>query len=455
MKIKQIFWLIVLALASISAVKTQYGGEIVVRLNQPASFTHSSSSYSNLVFFSLLYENFFYMEADGHVFSHIFTRSTYHKETKQLELVLGDRLSFSDGRPVTVKEVNLSLNIFLNQNLANAKRLRQLIRDIRSETGKVFINLLYDRPDILNLLTVPELVLLPGDKMTFSGMFYPDHWVKDEYLLLKPNPFYPGGRTYVDGVRVVFRDNPRSMPDVFLSNPDRFREHGVIEHPSGIYQNVYICFPKGRLGKNTRAALYTLLKQFYQTRGGQPLGSLTSDEESPVTINIRRTSNRRMRSILRNSRINLYILSSLKEIETPFQEFLAKKGLRLPTIFIGENQLVEYLSNTPIEFLLVEKVFRQAMSLDEKVKKILQEMSFARFDEKHLKMLSELDEVKYLKNDELLLDQIARVVGQIIQDGFLLPISQNRYSLYVNSGLKGVVMDYYGRPLFQKVRFEK
>ena len=70
-------------------------------------------------------------------------------------------------------------------------------------------------------------------------------------------------------------------------------------------------------------------------------------------------------------------------------------------------------------------------------------------------MLSELDEVKYLKNDELLLDQIARVVGQIIQDGFLLPISQNRYSLYVNSGLKGVVMDYYGRPLFQKVRFEK
>jgi MarR-like DNA-binding transcriptional regulator SgrR of sgrS sRNA len=79
-------------------------------------------------------------------------------------------------------------------------------------------------------------------------------------------------------------------------------------------------------------------------------------------------------------------------------------------------------------------------------------MSFARFDESHLKLLNQLDEIKSLKNEQFLMDLVARIVEKIVNDGYLLPVCQRRYSIYIKSHLKGIALDYYGKPLFQKVR---
>jgi MarR-like DNA-binding transcriptional regulator SgrR of sgrS sRNA len=437
-----------LALLLIFAIKTYYGGEISIRLNEPASFTFSSSTYSNLIFYALIHENFFYLRENGEIFSNIFSIYEYDKSKKTLVMQLRENLSFSNGDAITARNVKISLNLFLNQNLASAKKIRRIIKHINSVGNTIYIELLYDTPEIVSFLTVPELVLLSAGKQSFSGLFYPHEWEKNEYLVLKPNTYYAGGRSFLDSFKVYFYDEKN--PDIFLSNPGEFKEYGYREYDSGIYQNVYISFPKGQIGKNTRTALYSFLKQFYISLGNSELNSLTSDQESPVSISIKRFSNRRMRTILRYSNISLYILSSLSGIENSLNEFLGKKGVSLKTIYISENQLVEYLNNTTIQYLLLGKVFGKRMPLDEKIKKILQEMSFSRFNEKYLKMLNELDEVKYLKNEELLIDQIARIIEKIISDGFMLPISQKRYSLYIKNKIKGVEMDYYGRPLFHK-----
>lgn len=430
------------------AIKSPYGGEISIRLNEPSSLTFSHSNYSNIIFFALLYENFFYLRSNGETYSNIFDHYQYDRKDKTLVLELKKNLCFSDGGKITAKEVKVSLNLFLNKNLLSAKRLRKIIKSIRTEDQSVYMELLYDRPDIVGLMSVPELVLMSGNQ-AFSGIFYPREWVKGQHIILKPNPFYPGGRTYLDSIRVAFTD--QSDADVFLGEPGVFKGYGYEEFSSGIYQNTYLCFPKGRVGKNTKAALYSLLKQFFLLESSaRELNSLTSDDESPITINIRKISSWRMKSILKYSKINLYVFSSLSHIEPSFNDFLGTKGISLETIFISENQLVGFLKNTPIKFLLLEKIFSKRMGMDEKILKILQEMIFTHFDETYLTLLNELGEIRFLKNDELMIDHIARIIEKIVNDGILLPLAQKRYSLYVKQGLRGVEIDHYGRPLFQR-----
>jgi MarR-like DNA-binding transcriptional regulator SgrR of sgrS sRNA len=443
---------ILLALACIFAVKPYYGGEISIRLNEPTDFSYAPSSYSNLVFYSLIYENLFYLKQDGDIESNIFREYRYDSATKTLELSLKDNVCFSDGNPITANHVKLSINLFLNLNLGSSQKLRQVVKAIGVDKNRILIELIYDDPNIVSSLTIPGLVLTGGSDKVFSGMFYPEEWVKGQYLILKPNPFYPGGRSYLDSLRVVFYDY--YYPDVFLSSPGIMDEK-FSELNAGVYQNIYMAFPQGKVGKNTRVALYSLMKDFYKSQTQQnmvELNALTSNEESPITLNIKKFSRSKVRSILRYSRVNLYILSSLSYIEESLKEFLQKRRLSLETIFISDNELVNFMNNTSVKFLLVTKTFNRRVPIVEKIKIILKEMAFTRFDETHLKLLNQLDEVENLKNEELLMDLVAKIIEKVIQEGYILPLYQKRFSLYVKNHVKGIELDYYGKPLFRRVR---
>ncbi len=435
----------------IFAIKPYYGGEVTIRLNEPANFVFTPSDYSNLVFYSLLYENFFYLKSNGEIFSNIFSYYKYDKTGRTLVLELKENLSFSNGDPIEAKSVRFSLKLFLDMKLETSLRLGRIVKNITMEGNRIIIELMYDNPDIISLLTTPELVLLSGTAGIFSGMFYPVEWGESRYIKLAPNKYYPGGRTYLDAVKVVFYDY--YYPDIFLSKPGLI-ESGFREFNAGVYQNIYLGFPHGKVGTNTRIALYSLLREFATSIEAAPLNVLTSDEESPITLNIKSFSSWKVRSILKRSRITLYILSSLKEIEERLTEFLTRKGLRLETIYLSDNELTHFMDNIQINYLLMVKVFNKRIPIDEKIKKIIREMSFTRFNETYLKLLNELEEVKFLKNEELLIDQVSKIIEKIVNDGFLLPLYQNRYSLYVKKKVKGIEVDYYGRPLFQRMRME-
>lgn len=133
-------------------------------------------------------------------------------------------------------------------------------------------------------------------------------------------------------------------------------------------------------------------------------------------------------------------------------QFLQKRRLSIEIIYVSDNQLVNFMNSTSVKYLLLSRTFNRRVPIAEKIKIILKEMSFARFDESHLKLLNQLDEVNNLKNEELLMDLITRIVGKVINDGYLLPLSQRRFSLYIKTHLKGIELDYYGKPLFHKVR---
>jgi MarR-like DNA-binding transcriptional regulator SgrR of sgrS sRNA len=434
----------------IGAIKIKYGGEVSIRLNEPDSFSFSPSNYSNLVFYSLIYENFFQLKSNSDITSNIFTDYTYDKQNKTLTLYVKDNISYSTGEPISAKDVKNSLRLFLDKSLASSRKIRSIIKSIKQiDKSRVSIELLYDYPTFVGLLTAPELVLLPPTSQTYSGIFYPAEKVPGKYLILRPNRFYPGGRSYLDSVKILFYDS--YYPDIFLSKPGR-NNSGFKEFNAGVFQNIYILFPGEKVSQNTRIALYSLLKNFYRSSDLYELNSMTSNEESPISLNIKKFSLSRSRSILSYSNIKLHIPNSLHGIEAEFQEFLKQKRIPIETIYLGDNELDRLMNNTSVKYLLFAKVFNKRMPLDEKIKRIVKEMSFTRFNEKYLKLINELDEVKFLKNEELLFDQVAKIINEIMKDGFILPIFQERYSIYIKDEIKGIDIDYYGRPLFQGVR---
>jgi MarR-like DNA-binding transcriptional regulator SgrR of sgrS sRNA len=443
---------LVLLLASLldGAVKPYYGGEIVMRLNEPASFHLNTANYSNLIFYALIYENFFFLKKNGEITSNVFQDYRYDPAARTLFLTLKDNLSFSNGKPLTARNIQVSLKVFMASELFAASRLSKAVKNVRLGNDQVAVELLADNPDILSLLTAPELVVLAEDEQSFSGMFYPQEWEKNHHLILRANPYYAGGRTYLDTVRVTFAESP--APDLFLAGPGQFKDN-FLEFDSGIYQNIYLCFLQSDIGQNTKIALYSLLKRFNEATGTRyrELNSLTADDESPVSIRIKGLSPQKTASILKFSEIKLYVLSSLSNLEKELADFLKDTNLKIETQFVDDSQFSASLDSASVKYALVDKIFQKKSPVEEKLSRILKESSFNRFNAQTLRMLNELDEARFSNSQELLMDQSARISEAIVNDGFIFPLFQKNYSLYVRKSWPALEIDYYGRPLLQKV----
>jgi MarR-like DNA-binding transcriptional regulator SgrR of sgrS sRNA len=178
---------------------------------------------------------------------------------------------------------------------------------------------------------------------------------------------------------------------------------------------------------------------------------LTSEEESPISLKIKLMPKRRIRRVLRHSNIELYLFTGLRRYRDQLNRFFKEYGVKIKTIFLNSNQIENYLNNTDLKFLVMEKFFQKRIPIEHKIKTILNEMLFKRYDESYLRMVNELEEIGMLKNEELLMDHIAKIITRVVNEGIVLPLFQNRYSLYFKNNISGIQMDYYGRPLFQNL----
>jgi len=444
--------LILVSIFMMFSVKVKYGGKLSILLNEPVDFTYSTTNYSDTIFYSFIHENLFYMKMEGTVYSNVFKHYSFNKDKNVVTLEVKGNLSFSNGSPINGKSVHYSLKVFFNKENSIAKRISRSIKKIETSGNKVFVYFNYEIENIFQLLAVPELVLLSMNENAFSGLFVPDEWEKKKYIKLIPNRYYCGGLTYLDYVRIIFRNEDK--PDMFLAEPNlKFTNHKELE--SGIYQNIYLTFPMGKIGKNTKIALYSFLKIFFNKYKLDNISSLTSDKESPISVNIKQFPMRKIKSILRNSQFQIYINSSLKKYEDKLNEFIRKTYLKMSIVFIKNSQLREFTQGgTKIKFYLTEKMFTKKTAIEDKIKKIIFELTFSRFNEKYLQVVNELDEIKYLKNNELMMDKIASVVETLINKEFILPIKQKKFSLYYKDKFANLFIDYFGRPVFHKIRLK-
>lgn len=435
------------------AVKTRYGGEIRLRLNEPDTLRLSASSHSNLLFYSLLYENFFYLVPGREIESHLFRRFQYDEASMTLSLELHEGLAFSNGKPVLSRHVKNSLTAFFSRVLYRSKRLAGKVKSIVVK-GDYSLNIQLTAADasIITELAAPELVLTGDEETAFSGPYLPKSWEKGRFMELVANPYYSGGRQPIERAVVFFQDVDNL--DVFLAEPT-FASPSYNAYPSGLYENTYITFPAaGNTGNNKRLAFYSLCRNLPGLNGYHHLESLTSAQESPLTLAIKAMPDYRIMPILRNSRQTLYLASSISVMEPALNERFRKLSIPVEIRILSDNDLSGYIEKNPVPVLIVKKLFRTETPLTEKLSALIREFSFNRFDETTLGLIKQLEEVSGFDRDELIVPAISGIMERLVEDGIILPLYQQRFQLMVRQNFKPVLIDHFSRIVWSRLRHE-
>jgi hypothetical protein len=243
-------------------------------------------------------------------------------------------------------------------------------------------------------------------------------------------------------------------PDLFLSTlPEIGKSFSKAE--CGIYENTFLVFPDPGIPSNNRRAVYSLMKDFGKSASLKPLEVLTSEAESPVIIDIQELPLRKARQQLIYSRINLYFFPSFKEYQERFSKYLEEREIPLKTFFLDSRMKGASIRTENLDYIILQKSFQKATPLKEKISRIVSELLFTRYDETFMLRVKELDELAALQKNELLMDRIASLITDIVDQGIIYPLFQKDYYLYYRKNLAGMKMDYYGRPLFSELRYEK
>ncbi len=436
------------------AVKTRYGGEIRLRLNEPDTLRMSPSSHSNLLFYSLLYENFFYTVAGRGVKSNLFKRFHYDASTQTLILELHDGLAFSNGKPVLSRHVKNSLTSFFTRVMYRSKKLAGRVKHMTCSAELTLeIQLVSAGPEITAELTAPELVLIGDDEATFSGPYFPKNWDKGRKIELSANPYYAGGRPPIDRATVFFFDDDQL--DVFLAESG-FSSPSFISYSSGLYENTYITFPAaGNSGQNKRLAYYSLCRNLSGLGSFSPLEALTSADESPVSISIKPLPDRKIVSLLRNAKQIVYLASSLSVMQAPLAERFKQLSIPLEIRTISDNEVQGYIQKNPVPVLILKKLFRKDMPVTEKLASLIRELSFNRFDTVSLRLMKQLEEISGFEKEEVVIPAMAGIIEKLVEDGVILPLYQQRYQLMIRRAFSPVVIDQFGRVFWSELRYEE
>lgn len=448
-------FLILLLLAGTlpSAVKIRYGGDLRLRLNEPDTLRMSASSHSNLLLYSLLYENFFYSVPGRETKSHLFKRCSLDNGGLKLTLELHEGLAFSNGKRVLSRHVKNSLTSFFNRVLYRSRRIAGRVKTLVVK-GDSILEITFNsaEEDVIEELSAPELVLIGDEESAFSGPYAPSGWDKGKSMVLTANPYYAGGRHPIDRVTILFQDE--SDMDIFLAEPG-FSSPEYRVFPSGLYENTYITFPaSGNTGQNKRMAFFSLCSTLNGLTGYTRLESLTSPEESPLRISIRQMGDRKVLPILRSSRQTVYLAASLSVLEPALADRFRRLAVPVEIRVLSDNDLSGYIQKNPVPVLIVKKLFRSETALTEKLASLVREFSFNRFDEGSLGLIKQLEELAGVSREELVVPALSGITEKIVQDGIILPLYQQRFQLMVRQGLDPVVIDQYSRIAWSELRHE-
>ncbi len=447
--------LLLLACGQLFALKPKYGGELRLFLNEPSSYMINVNDYSSLIFCSLIYENFFYATGEGVVFSNIFQQYYFDRQAKEFHLILKKNLAFSDGSKIEPVHIINSLRFYLSQMNLSAHRLKTVLKNISASGNDIVIQLQTDRIEPLELLLSPSLVLLAPKENVFSGPFIPGEWKRQESLELIANRYYPGGRAYIDKIRIYFQEQQQRELDLFLTDQQTdVKNFDCIE--AGILQNFYLAVFDEEVSKNLKLALFSLFKLFGNRHPGKfhQLNALGSDESSPVSLRQEIFNEQKIRNLLKSSNTNLLAASSLAYLEGDFQKFFKELSVDINLNFIELEQLTTYLKNFKTNFLLISKIFLRIQSELEKLDLVLREVLMTGSEERVFQFSKELEELKGVPDRQVVQEGVARISAEILKRGLVLPLFQKKYFFLIKKKLSGRETDLYARMFFHKLHFK-
>ncbi|GEM_PF-3465677 len=420
---KKTLWFFALLFLLMPYTRPRYGGEL--KLELPAS--GNPLFWDGLLKDSFTFVNIFYLDSRGKAGSFLFSH-WWEKEGKWY-FQLKEGLLYGDATPILPQDVANSINAFLQTSQPGALSLKRTITSIGVEPPDRVVVEVSSSANLPLLLSTPYLFLRKEGK--FSGPFVPQ-----QEGIFVANPFFPGGRPYLDRILLVY---PPEIPDMSFTQGFEGRAAFSVRYL------VYLLVSPKVWRKLSRRAIFSLVSSLaWKTRAD----SYLPPQLSQFSLDFPLIRVGRLRGYLRRK----VVMALSPALASMVGEL--KEGASLARVKVEVN-----LSETPLEDLLSGKVSAalfpsQAVFVGSEAEELVGMIERYRLD-RFYPYLTNLKKkiLSYMGKDEKKLEKaVSSTYEYMASREFFFPVAVADQPIYLkNSFLEGG-KDFYGRPLMWKIR---
>ncbi len=403
--------------------RPRYGGDLKVEL--PSS--GNPVFWDGLIKDSLVYANLFYLNAGGKLGSFIFAH--WWNEENKWFFQLKEGLLYGDGTPVLPQDVANSVNSFIQGSQPGALALKRAIVSVGIKPPDQVVIETSGQVNLPLLLSTPYLFLRKEDK--FSGPFLPSG--PGTY---KANPFFPGGRPFLDSVTLVY---PPQIPDL------SFTQGVSANHVSSFKYMVYLLVSPRKWRKLSRRAIFSLLSGIPWEKKAD---SYLPSQLSQFSVDFPVLRLRKVRGLVRRKiiiSVSPMLSSLIPEIEKISSLARVKVEVKL-----SEDPLKDLFSGASNAALFPSQAVFTGSEGEELVGMISRYRLFKFYP--YLKKLSARLTELMGKDEKKLQSAISSTYEYIASKEFFFPLAVATQPLYLNESFLWGGVDFYGRPLLWKIR---
>ncbi len=403
--------------------RPRYGGEL--KLELPAS--GNPLFWDGLLKDSLAFSNIFYLDSRGKPWSFLFSR--WWEEQGRWYFKLKEGILYADATPILPQDIANSINSFIHSNRPGALSLRNIIKSIGVEPPDRVVIEVASSANLPLLLSTPYLFLRREGK--YSGPFVPR---QDNSF--EANPFFPGGRAFLDRVLLVY---PPEIPDMSFTQGFEARAAFSVSYL------VYLMVSPRKWRKLSRRAIFSLLSSLsWKTRADSYLPS----QLSQFSLDFPLIRLRRVRGYLRR-KVILAVSPALASMAQELKDTASLARVKLEAN-ISENPLGELLAGRANAALFPSQAAFVGSEAEEVVG-MIERYGLERFYPYLGKLKKKI--LLYMGEDEKKLERVLSSTYEYMASReFFFPVAVARQPVYLKKSFLPGGKDFYGRPLMWKIR---
>ncbi|MGQ9617524.1 MAG: ABC transporter substrate-binding protein [Candidatus Aminicenantia bacterium] len=440
--------------------RPRYGGNLILYLPEPLNLNPYEASFSDLSLFSLMWTNLF-ERIDGKITSPIFESWEYNREKRTWKFTIKDGVLFSNATPITSVEIKKSIELYIRSEQPGSKSLAKIIMGGEQffsgasnnvpgisaiNPYELTITLKGDGPNFPELLSSPYIFLYTGAKNLYSGPYILSSWQKGESIHFKPNPYFPRGRVFLDGLKVVFKRNGQKID---FSN-EGYKLPSMIEF-TGRNKNVFIFFNPKILNKNTRTTLFYVLRENLPKSDLYEIANAYVDEKD-LGFSLFLTSSTSKNVILPSLKLDIAVEKGLEPLSSVIEKILKRASVNAEFVFVPSSQIKKLFETEYFQVIIFITNPSPFHSIERQIIYLIQEYEIQKYDENFIAVKNLLRELENVNDENRKMELLFYTQKNMLESAVIFPLCRIRTKFYLNINFEGLMIDDYGRPVFWGVR---
>lgn len=441
--------------------RPRYGGQLTIFLQEPLNLNPYESSFSDLPLFSLLWTNVL-ERIDGKISSAVFEKWEYNKEKNSWKFVLKDGLLFSNGTPITSRDVKKSIELYLRSEQPGSQILSECISGgeeflsgvtaslrgiLASDPTELVINLKTSGEDFLDLLSSPFIFLYTGSNSIFSGPYILSSLERGESITLKPNPYFGRGRVFLKGIKIYFGKDIQNLDFSY----EAIKTSQSANEFKGVSRSVFMFFNPQALNHNTRVSLFLIIKnKFPKAELFEPLNSYVEDGFTIPLPQVFRSQS----SVLPQLKLNFAVEKGLEPLVPVIEKILKDAKVEPEFVFVPSVQIKRIFESQYFQVIIFIPNPSPFYSKEKELMHYIKEYEIHRYDENFVTVKNLLSELESITDNEKKMETLFYIQKNMMGNAIILPLCKVKTKFYLSNKFEGLKIDDYGRPVFWGVRIK-